>query len=144
MSSAAEPGLVQINEEFIQRRREQCALYFQVISRILTPLVKEVFPTLDIVGWYTVGDEPKSEDLALHTQASWHLGDASLLTESGRYLLSCRPQCFSPLTHVSLLNRRMSQSRHTRQPWSRETVKKASLDVLSSSHMASRLVKPSV
>lgn len=32
--------------------------------------VKQVFPTLDVVGWYSVGEEPDADDFALHTQVS--------------------------------------------------------------------------
>jgi hypothetical protein len=31
---------------------------------------KEVFPTLDIVGWYSIGEEPTGDDLGLHKQVS--------------------------------------------------------------------------
>ena len=32
--------------------------------------VLQVFPTLDVVGWYTVGVEPTSDDVVLHQQVS--------------------------------------------------------------------------
>ncbi|OWT38922.1 COP9 signalosome complex subunit 6 [Cryptococcus neoformans Bt1] len=29
---------------------------------------KQVFPTLDVIGWYSVGKEPSSDDISLHAQ----------------------------------------------------------------------------
>jgi len=33
-------------------------------------VVKQVFPTLDVIGWYTTGSEPGAEDVQLHQQVS--------------------------------------------------------------------------
>lgn len=35
---------------------------------LLLQTVKQVFPTLDFLGWYSVGVDPSSLDLSLHTQ----------------------------------------------------------------------------
>lgn len=44
-----------INADFLEQRKEQ---------------FKQVFPTLDVVGWYAVGKTPSSEDVDLHRQFS--------------------------------------------------------------------------
>lgn len=33
-------------------------------------LVKQVFPNLDFMGWYSIGTEPSELDLKLHEQVS--------------------------------------------------------------------------
>lgn len=62
----------QLNEDFLQRRRDQCksSRLFSSVTRLMTGVVKETFPALDLVGWYSVGSEPTQEDLALHAQVS--------------------------------------------------------------------------
>nr|XP_018259028.1 uncharacterized protein I303_08571 [Kwoniella dejecticola CBS 10117]OBR81186.1 hypothetical protein I303_08571 [Kwoniella dejecticola CBS 10117] len=52
-SSASKSTDQSLNAEFFQTRREQ---------------FKQVFPTLDVVGWYTVGASPALEDVTLHQQ----------------------------------------------------------------------------
>nr|XP_019047778.1 COP9 signalosome complex subunit 6 [Kwoniella bestiolae CBS 10118]OCF26708.1 COP9 signalosome complex subunit 6 [Kwoniella bestiolae CBS 10118] len=42
-----------LNTTFFETRRDQ---------------FKQVFPTLDVVGWYSVGDSPTAEDVTLHQQ----------------------------------------------------------------------------
>ncbi|KAK4688504.1 COP9 signalosome complex subunit 6, partial [Tremellales sp. Uapishka_1] len=43
----------QVDNEFFETRKEQ---------------FKQVFPSLEVVGWYSVGKEPSSEDIDLHRQ----------------------------------------------------------------------------
>ena len=31
-------------------------------------IVKQVFPTLEVIGWYTIGSEPTADDLLLQQQ----------------------------------------------------------------------------
>lgn len=42
-----------INHAFLKSRQSQ---------------YKQVFPTLDILGWYTIGDAPTTQDLEIHKQ----------------------------------------------------------------------------
>ncbi|WVQ81454.1 hypothetical protein IAT38_003578 [Cryptococcus sp. DSM 104549] len=42
-----------LDSEFLETRKDQ---------------FKQVFPTLEVVGWYSVGDEPTADDVALHEQ----------------------------------------------------------------------------
>ncbi|WWD21032.1 hypothetical protein CI109_105513 [Kwoniella shandongensis] len=48
-----EAGKYALNAEFLETRKEQ---------------FKQVFPTLEVVGWYSVGEEPTADDVALHKQ----------------------------------------------------------------------------
>lgn len=48
-------GQYALSNEFLDTRRDQ---------------FKQVFPTLDVVGWYTVGQEPTTDDSDLHRQIS--------------------------------------------------------------------------
>ncbi|KAG7580016.1 hypothetical protein FFLO_00224 [Filobasidium floriforme] len=52
-ASASGSGGSLMDMEFLEKRRGQ---------------YKEVFPTLDIVGWYSIGEEPTGDDLGLHKQ----------------------------------------------------------------------------
>ena len=40
----------------------------QALTLCWSNSVKQVFPTFDVLGWYSIGDEPTPEDLALHKQ----------------------------------------------------------------------------
>ena len=72
MSSGAQPtGRYSIDAEFFQTRSDQCEYRSQVDWTSLN-LVKDVFPTLEVVGWYTVGTAPTADDVALHKEASLH------------------------------------------------------------------------
>ena len=42
-----------INHAFLKSRQSQ---------------YKQVFPTLDLLGWYTIGDVPTPQDLEIHKQ----------------------------------------------------------------------------
>ncbi|ORY29165.1 hypothetical protein BCR39DRAFT_533045 [Naematelia encephala] len=46
-------GKFSLNSEFLETRKDQ---------------FKQVFPALDIIGWYSVGSEPNADDVALHQQ----------------------------------------------------------------------------
>lgn len=49
--------------------------------------VKQVFPTFDFLGWYSVGQEPSPRDTALHQQVRnpvTQIGDARELTPGSR------------------------------------------------------------
>lgn len=49
-----------INVSFILKSKD---LHVDIIYT-----VKQVFPTLDVIGWYSVGKEPSSDDISLHAQ----------------------------------------------------------------------------
>jgi COP9 signalosome complex subunit 6 len=57
-SSSPKKSGYQINSGFLEDRKAQ---------------FKEVFPTLDVVGWYSVGSVPSTDDVQLHDQASQEL-----------------------------------------------------------------------
>ncbi|KGB76050.1 COP9 signalosome complex subunit 6 [Cryptococcus deuterogattii R265] len=42
-----------LDTDFLEARKEQ---------------YKQVFPTLDVIGWYSIGKEPSSDDVSLHAQ----------------------------------------------------------------------------
>lgn len=52
-SAASATSAPTINHAFLKSRQAQ---------------YKQVFPTLDLLGWYTVGDVPTPQDLAIHKQ----------------------------------------------------------------------------
>ncbi|OCF60279.1 COP9 signalosome complex subunit 6 [Kwoniella mangroviensis CBS 10435] len=52
-SAAQSNNSTSLNTTFFETRKDQ---------------FKQVFPTLDVVGWYTVGEKPTAEDVALHRQ----------------------------------------------------------------------------
>ena len=42
--------------------------YFNKLIFLLIFVVKQVFPDMEFVGWYTNGDTPTSDDTLLHEQ----------------------------------------------------------------------------
>ncbi|SGY69083.1 BQ5605_C004g02954 [Microbotryum silenes-dioicae] len=53
LPSEDKPGHLLVDHEYFVTRRDQ---------------FKQVFPTLDVLGWYSVGTEPTEQDIALHRQ----------------------------------------------------------------------------
>ncbi|WVR09181.1 hypothetical protein IAU60_006243 [Kwoniella sp. DSM 27419] len=62
-TQASASGL-RVNNDFLERRKEQ---------------FKEVFPTLDVVGWYSIGQHPSADDVALHAQFAENIDTPILL-----------------------------------------------------------------
>lgn len=93
--------------------------------------VKQVFPTLDFLGWYSVGSTPSSLDLSIHNQVSAPrphnpLAVSKALTHFPLVLLRSRPS-FSPRTTplsssnyrlrlLQLRPKRRQKSRTSRSP----------------------------
>ncbi|CAD6564077.1 MAG: hypothetical protein TREMPRED_003183, partial [Tremellales sp. Tagirdzhanova-0007] len=53
MSESSETRKITLDVEFLLTRREQ---------------FRQVFPTLDVIGWYSIGETPSAEDVSLHEQ----------------------------------------------------------------------------
>ncbi|EIW66891.1 hypothetical protein M231_05577 [Tremella mesenterica] len=53
VSAGGPTDLTFLDQEFLSTRKEQ---------------FKQVFPTLDLVGWYTIGQEPSAHDMHVHKQ----------------------------------------------------------------------------
>lgn len=43
--------------------------------------VSQVFPTLTVVGWYTIGDEPTAQDVIIHEQVSDSLSVVDVISD---------------------------------------------------------------
>lgn len=62
-----------LDTDFLEARKEQCESYSlfstqQSLQIDLAYIDKQVFPTLDVIGWYSIGKEPSSDDVSLHAQ----------------------------------------------------------------------------
>lgn len=53
---------------FLEERKKQC----KPASSSSLIIVKEVFPTQEVVGWYSVGSQPDSYDMLIHAQVGLH------------------------------------------------------------------------
>lgn len=74
VAQPTDSGALELDHAYFVTRRDQCR------SRSLFPVraqtdhweffdaVKQVFPTFDVLGWYSVGDAPSAQDTALHKQ----------------------------------------------------------------------------
>ena len=74
----------QVDHAYFVTRKEQCKLHKRfaptprrasLVGKALTDFgwmntVRQVFPTFDFLGWYSIGSAPTDEDIALHKQAS--------------------------------------------------------------------------
>ncbi len=77
MEGGAAQGVMTVDADFLTRRSEQCECgsahselgRLRLISMGWPP-VKQVFPTLDLVGWYTIGEKPDSTHVQLQRQVS--------------------------------------------------------------------------
>lgn len=67
---------VTVDQGFLVTRKEQCtrfhALYAPIskATHCLHIVDKQVFPSLEFIGWYTVAERPSSRHIALHEQVS--------------------------------------------------------------------------
>ena len=72
--AASEDGST-VDQDFLLDRKEQCTTIIASLdsARVLTrPTDKQVFPSLEFIGWYTVAARPTAQHIALHEQASDH------------------------------------------------------------------------
>lgn len=70
---AVEDNGESIDHGFLISRREQCKdnhmfLYIMSIVLMLFATDKQVFPSLEFIGWYTVAPKPTAHHITLHTQ----------------------------------------------------------------------------
>jgi COP9 signalosome complex subunit 6 len=71
-----EDGVLKLDHAYFVTRRDQCPLSSPPRSHVgrrradlfLRRTVRQVFPTFDFLGWYSVGQAPTPEDTALHKQ----------------------------------------------------------------------------
>jgi COP9 signalosome complex subunit 6 len=83
-------GSIRIHEEYFVTKQEQCKLHtrdacltkltarqeqssgLKLLTRIviLLPLVRQVFPSYDFLGWYTVGRKPSMIDIDVLQQVT--------------------------------------------------------------------------
>jgi COP9 signalosome complex subunit 6 len=59
-----------ISQEFFETRQAQCKRCKTALRCIADLTVAEVFPSLSVVGWYTVGTELTSDDVQLQKHVS--------------------------------------------------------------------------
>ena len=60
-----------VNHAFLVSRKEQCEwldISLACMSNIRNFIDKQVFPSLEMIGWYTVTQEPTSRHIALHEE----------------------------------------------------------------------------
>ena len=59
-----------LNHAFLDSRKDQCMLYYFLNTQLITKFFKDkqVFPSLELMGWYTVTQEPTLRHIALHEQ----------------------------------------------------------------------------
>ena len=70
---AASEDVSVVDQDFLRDRKEQCNMIVtgQVKPRLLMrPKDKQVFPSLEFIGWYTVAARPTAQHIALHEQVS--------------------------------------------------------------------------
>jgi COP9 signalosome complex subunit 6 len=70
----AEKG--KLDAEFLENRKDQCEFVAVEEGELADwEVVKQVFPTLEVVGWYSVGEDVSEEDVKLHEQ----VGDTCIM-----------------------------------------------------------------
>lgn len=70
--AASEDGST-VDQDFLLDRKEQCTTKIASATNacVLTRSTdKQVFPSLEFIGWYTVAARPTAQHIALHEQAS--------------------------------------------------------------------------
>lgn len=68
---AVEADGITVDQGFFVARREQCALFLFSLSVSRCPYFvsdKQVFPSIEFIGWYTVALHPTAKHIALHEQ----------------------------------------------------------------------------
>jgi COP9 signalosome complex subunit 6 len=60
-----------IDHAFIEGRRDQCMHFnYNLVSVVHQRPDKQVFPSLEFIGWYTVTPQPTAKHVALQEQVS--------------------------------------------------------------------------
>ena len=71
---AIEDDGVTVDQGFLVTRKEQCWLHLAVrfaTNNNTILLDKQVFPSLEFIGWYTVAERPTARHIALHEQVCY-------------------------------------------------------------------------
>lgn len=69
---AIHPESLQVDHAFFATRRDQCKVYHTLFALGLRSsaafAVKQVFPTYEVLGWYSTGLQPTEDDMRIHQQ----------------------------------------------------------------------------
>lgn len=77
-------------------RREQCALVFSIFDLLMQTLHpdKQVFPSLEFIGWYTVVSYPTQRHITLHEQVCFPFPLCICRVTSSSFLYTAQiPSC---------------------------------------------------